>query len=138
MIPFFSLLSLESPPISSLSTSTDKHLLTSQQPNNTERRFLSSNNNTFPLNDSKMATTATLTAVSTSNSNSSDNNKRKTEENLGPTTNRKPTHRRLVAQTQVDTKKMKSSIDIDDTDGLNKTNLVNRTIPTFRIPKIGR
>ncbi|CAF4441641.1 unnamed protein product, partial [Rotaria sp. Silwood2] len=87
-----------------------------------------------------MATTATLTAVSATNSNSNntDNNKRKTEENLGPTTNKKPTHRRVITQTQIDTKKMKSSIDIDESDGLNKTNLLNRTTPTFRIPKIGR
>ncbi|CAF4719680.1 unnamed protein product [Rotaria socialis] len=134
--------SSQSSSISRLSTSIDKHQLTSQRLNKTERTLLSSNNNTFPFNDSKMATTATLTAVSgtntNNNSNNTDNIKRKTEENIGPTTNRKPTHRRLVTQPQVDTKKMKSSIEIDDSDGLNKTNLVNRTTPTFRIPKIGR
>jgi len=92
-----------------------------------------------------MATTATLTAVSSPVSNSSnssssntDNNKRKSEENIGPTTNRKPTHRRVSTQPQTDTTKMKTSIDIDDCDGLNKTNSLNRTTPTFRIPKLGR
>jgi len=89
-----------------------------------------------------MATTATLTAVSAtgtnSSNNSTDNNKRKSEENIGPTTNRKPTHRRLSIQPQTDTTKMKSSIDIDDSDGLNRNNSLNRTTPTFRIPKLGR
>jgi hypothetical protein len=75
-----------------------------------------------------MATTATLTAVSTAGTtNNTDTNKRKSEES----TNRKPTHRRLSNQ---DTTKMKSSIDLDDNDGLNKT----KTSATFRIPKLGR
>ncbi len=85
-----------------------------------------------------MATTATLTAVSatsaTSSNSSTDTNKRKSEENLGPTTNRKSTNRRHSNQLQTDTTKMKTSIDIDDSDGLNK----NRTASTFRIPKLGR
>jgi hypothetical protein len=91
-----------------------------------------------------MATTATLTAVSSPGTNSSssssntDNNKRKSEENIGPSTNRKPTHRRVSSPLQTDTTKMKSSIDIDDSDGLNKTNTLNRTAATFRIPKLGR
>jgi hypothetical protein len=103
--------------------------------------FLLNNNNSSNFNDRKMATTATLTAVSgtTSSNSSTDNNKRKSEENIGPTTNRKPTSRRLLNQPQTDTTKMKPSIDIDDSDGLNKTNsLNNRTTSTFRIPKLGR
>lgn len=100
---------------------------------------LTSSKHTSNINEKKMATTATLTAVSTSNpsnsNNNTDNNKRKSEENLGPSTNRKPIQRRQI---QTDTTKMKSSIDIDDNDGLNKTNSVNRTGSTFRIPKLGR
>lgn len=117
--------------------------MTFEKLNKTERTLLSSKNNTDLFNDREMATTATLTAVSTTNTTSSnnitDNNKRKTEENIGPTTNRKPTHRRVQTASQIEPKKMKSAIDVDDSDGLNKTNLVNRsTTPTFRIPKIGR
>jgi hypothetical protein len=93
-------------------------------------------NSSPPINDRNMATTATLTAVSsagtTSSNNSTDTNKRKIEENLGPS--RKPTHRRLANQLQTDTTKMKS----DDSDGLNKTNSLNRTSSTFRIPKLER
>ena len=90
-----------------------------------------------------MATTAALTAVSTTSTNSTsssstDNSKRKTEENIGPSTNRKATHRRVATQPQNDTTKLKFSMDIDDSDGVNKTNLSNRTTSTFRIPKLGR
>ncbi len=82
----------------------------------------------FSLDAKKMATTATLTAVSAAGTTSNtDTNKRKSEETI----TRKPTHRRLSNQ---DTTKMKSSIDLDDNDGLNKT----KTSATFRIPKIGR
>jgi hypothetical protein len=126
----------------------DKHPLTSQKLNQNERTLFSSNNNnnnnnSSHFNDKKMATTATLTAISatgtTNSNNSTDNTKRKSEENIGPTTNRKPTHRRVVSiQPQTDTTKMKSSMDIDDSDGLNKTNSLNRSTPTFRIPKLGR
>jgi len=121
----------------------DKYPVTYQ---NERTLFLSNNNNnnhSSIFNDRNMATTATLTAVSAagttcSNSNT-DNNKRKSEENIGPTTNRKPTHRRVSSnQPQTDTTKMKTSIDIDDSDGLNKTNSLNRTTPTYRIPKLGR
>ncbi|CAF3708683.1 unnamed protein product, partial [Adineta steineri] len=131
--------------------SNDKHPLTSQKLNQNERTLLSSNNNTSSFNDRKMATTATLTAVSTAGTNnnsssssnissSTDSIKRKSEENIGPLTNRKPTHRRITTQLQTtDSTKMKTSTDIDDSDGLNKTNSLNRsTTMPFRIPKIGR
>ena len=94
-----------------------------------------------------MATTATLTAVSSAgttsssnNNHSTDTNKRKLEENLGGSTNhRKPTHRRLSGSPQTDSTNMKSSIDLDDSDGLNRSNnALNRTSATFRIPKLGR
>ena len=127
--------------------SIDKHPLASQTLKNPiERTLLSSNNNTSLFDDRKMATTATLTAISTtgtnnnnsSSSSNTDNNKRKSEENIGPSTNRKPTHRRVSTPLQTDTTKMKSSVDIDDSDGFNKTNSLNRTAATFRIPKLGR
>jgi len=131
--------------LSSTLISIDTHPSTSHRLNKTERTLLSSNNNTSLFDDRKMATTATLTAVSPgTNSTSSisssntDNNKRKSEENIGPSTNRKPTHRRVSTQLSSDTTKMKSSVDIDDSDGFNKTNSLNRTASTFRIPKLGR
>jgi hypothetical protein len=128
-----------SQPSISVDITINKHPLTSQRLNQNERT-----NNTSLFNARKMATTATLTAVSAagtnnnSSSSSADNNKRKSEENIGPSTNRKPTHRRISNQLQTDTTKMKSSIEIDDNDGFNKTNTLSRTTPTFRIPKLGR
>ncbi|CAF1593170.1 unnamed protein product [Adineta ricciae] len=127
--------------------SIDKPSPTSSKSNQNERTLLSSNFNTSRLHDRKMATTVTLTPVaasatntssSGSNSNSADTNKRKSEENIGPPTHRKPTHRRISAPVQSDSAKMKASVELDDSDDLTKTNALNKSTPTYRIPKIGR
>ncbi|UJR22385.1 hypothetical protein I4U23_025446 [Adineta vaga] len=142
--------SSELPSTSQSVLSADQHSLTSSKSIQNERTLLSSNPNTSLFNDKKMATTVTLTAVATpvtntssssssNNNNSTDSNKRKSEENIGPSTNRKPTHRRVSAPLQSDSSKMKTAIELDDnSDGLNKTNSLNRSTPTFRIPKLGR
>ena len=117
----------------------DKPSPTSSKSNQSERTLLSSNFNTSRLNDRKMATTVTLTPVaasttnsssSGSNSNSADTNKRKSEENIGPPTHRKPTHRRISAPLQSDSAKMKASVELDDSDDLTKTNALNKSTPT--------
>ena len=141
-----SIILLESSSTSSPSIFVDT--LTSVNFNFPERTLFSSNTNPLQtssssdINARKMATTATLTAVSsagtTNCSNSTDTTKRKSEENLGGSTNRKPTHRRLSTQPETDSTKMKSSIDLDDSDGFTKTSSLNRTAATFRIPKLGR
>ena len=80
------------------------------------------------LNDTTMAT---LTAVSTTSS--TENNKRKSEENIA----RKATHRRL-GSTASPVHPLESSMDVETSDGLTKTNAMARTTPSFRIPKLGR
>lgn len=146
-VPFFSFSDNNSrlEDLPSTPQSIDKPSLTSSKSNPNERTLLSSNFNTSRLDDRKMATTVTLTPVAASNTSSSgsnstsaDTNKRKSEENIGLPTHRKPTHRRISAPLQSDTAKMKATVELDDSDDLTKTNALNKSTPTYRIPKIGR
>ena len=137
----------EAPSTSHSAVLLDTHPPTSQNADRNQRTLLSSTHNTSLFNDRKMATTITLTAVAapgTNNTNSSssnsstDSNKRRSEETLAPSPNRKPTHRRVTTPLQADSSTMKTAIKVDDSDGLNKANTLNRSTPTFRIPKLGR